>query len=252
MRYPGYGRPTFSSDFSEISEAFRNSRKSGNIFPDFREFRKIFDLLHWFRTPSEYNIGYGFFFIVDVRRKFQKRRGSRSCIPKRVTKPSEILGSFRNFGTLPKFRNPSENLGSFRNFGTLPKFRNPSENFGTLPKFRNPSENFGTLPKISEPFRKFRNPSEISEVLEKRMESIKHLQASPTDLRALKLDHEAIHGLPVPRRPLVPCVPWVSCPVMHTKSTLETSSVQKKDRYLLRRLRPGSKIAAGCWPSILS
>ena len=37
------GRPTFSSEFSVISEAFRNSRKSRNIFPDFRVFRKIFD-----------------------------------------------------------------------------------------------------------------------------------------------------------------------------------------------------------------
>ncbi len=39
------GRPTFSIEISEIPEAFRNSRKSGNIFPDFREFRKIFDYL---------------------------------------------------------------------------------------------------------------------------------------------------------------------------------------------------------------
>ena len=37
------GRPTFSSEISEISEAFRNFRKSGNIFPDFQKFRKIFD-----------------------------------------------------------------------------------------------------------------------------------------------------------------------------------------------------------------
>ena len=107
------------------------------------------------------------------------------------------------------------------------------------PAFRNALR---ILPKIWE-------ASEISEALEKRMEGIKHLQASPTDLRALKLDHEAIHGFLLPRLPLVPCDPRVSCPVMHTKSTLETFVPKKKtgtccddcedcDRIL--RLRPGA------------
>ena len=91
------------------------------------------------------------------------------------------------------------------------------------PAFRNALRN---LPKFWE-------ASKISEPSKKRKEGIKHLQASPTDLRALKLDHEAIHGLLLPLLPLVPCEPWESCPVMHTKSSLETFA-PKKDRYLVR------------------
>jgi hypothetical protein len=130
------GRPTFSIEISEISEAFRNFRKSRNIFPDFRKFRKIFDHLLWFRTHSEYNIRYGLFFL-----SWMFVESSRSV---EVPDPA-----FRNaLRILPKFWEASEISEPFRKSGKLPKFRNPSENFGTLPKFRNPSENFGTLPKF--------------------------------------------------------------------------------------------------------
>ena len=98
-------------------------------------------------------------------------------------------------------------------FGNLPKFWEPSQILGTFPKF-------GNLPKIWEG-------------LQKGKEGIKLLQSNPTDLRALFLDHAGIHVLLLPRLPLVPCDPRVSCPGMHTKSTLETF-VPKNDWYLLR------------------
>ncbi len=76
------------------------------------------------------------FIIVVVRRMFQKRRGSWSCIPKRVT----------IFRKIPKFRN----LQKIRN---LPKFRNLPKNSEPSKKIRKASEIFGDL----EMFPDFRN-----------------------------------------------------------------------------------------------
>ena len=132
---------------------------------------------------------------------------------------SQNLGRFPKFGKVPKFWEGSQNLGRFPKFGKVPKFWEGSQILGRFPKF-------GKVPKIWE-------GSQISEALQKGKEGIKLLQSNPTDLRALFLDHAGIHVLLLPRLPLVPCDPRVSCPGMHTKSTLETF-VPKTDWYLLR------------------
>ena len=54
------------------------------------------------------------------------------------------------------------------------------------------------------------------------------MQANQTYLRALKLDHDAIHDLLLPPLTLVPCEPWESCPVMHTKSKFEIFMPKKR------------------------
>ena len=202
------GRPTFSIEISEFWEAFLNFRKSGNSFPDFRNFGRFLTTGTVFGPIPNIMYDTDFLFIAVVRRMFQKRRGSRSCIPKRVTNPSEILGRFPKFGKVPKFWEGSQNLGRFPNSGKVPKIWEGSQILGTFP-------NSGKVPKFWE-------------ALQKGKEGIKLLQSKPTDLRALFLDHAGIHVLLLPRLPLVPCDPRVSCPVMHTKSTLETFVPKKK------------------------
>ena len=78
---PGYvvqrlGKPTFSIEISEISEAFPDSRKSRNIFPDIREFRKILTTNTGFGPIPNIIYYKDVFFIVVIRRMFQKRRDS--------------------------------------------------------------------------------------------------------------------------------------------------------------------------------
>ncbi len=121
-----WGRPTFSSEFSEISEDFW--------------------LLAQISDPFRKDVPYGFFL------SWMFVESSRSV---------EVLDpAFRNaLRILPKiwesFRNPSENFGTLPKIRKLPKFRNPSENFRTLPKISEPFPKFRNPSEISEPFRIF-------------------------------------------------------------------------------------------------
>jgi hypothetical protein len=153
---------TFSIEISEFWEAFRNFRKSGNSFPDFRNFGRFLTTGTVFGPIPNIMYDTDFLFIAVVRRMFQKRRGSRSCIPKRVTNPSEILGRFPKFGKVPKIWEGSQILGRFPKFGKVPKFWEGSQNlgrfpkFGKVPKFWEGSQILGRFPKFGKHYKRER------------------------------------------------------------------------------------------------
>jgi hypothetical protein len=151
----GESRHWDQADLPFLSK-FRKFRKTSEIFGNLGTSSQISEKFGRFLTTGTVfgpipNIMYDtdFLFIAVVRRMFQKRRGSRSCIPKRVTNPFENLGRFPKFGKVPKIWEGSQILGRFPNFGKVPKIWEGSQNSGRFPKF-------GKVPKFRKHYKRER------------------------------------------------------------------------------------------------